>query len=214
MSYIINAEKQYMFIHIPKTAGASLIASLKSYNPIHIKNNETIDANYHSTLAHASELYNIKDYYTFAVVRNPYDRIASWYYFRKGVLQKNLKRIIKNNPAKKLQVVNDVNAVTQELADMENFDLWLEQYYDQSWDYTWFKLSTPQNTWITPSVDTLFKFESLNEINKFDLFKNVQIPQKNVSSNKGSYKDLFSTRSKQFAKTFVAEDLDLFKYTF
>ncbi len=64
------------------------------------------------------------------------------------------------------------------------------------------------------SLDKLFKFESLKEINKFDLFKNVQIPQKNVSNNKGSYKDLFSTRSKQFAKIFIEEDLDLFKYTF
>ena len=96
MSYIINSPKPAIFIHIPKTAGASVIKSLsKAYKTSTIENSITQDNNFHSTIHHTKDIVDVKDYFVFSIVRNPFDRAASWYFFRQQVLQKGLKQVIK-----------------------------------------------------------------------------------------------------------------------
>ena len=215
MSYIINSPKPAIFIHIPKTAGASVIKSLsKAYKTSTVENSITQDNNFHSTIHHAKEIVDVKDYFVFSIVRNPFDRAASWYFFRQQVLQKGLKQLKKNSP-KPLRVVDDMHKVTQELAVMNSgFNNWFDRYVNEPWDYTWFSLSDNQSTWLSEDVKTIIKFESINDIKKLYLFENIELGYANKSKNNGNYRDLFSNKTKKLAQKIYEEDLDMFNYIF
>lgn len=85
---MINLDKKIIFIHIPKCGGGSIYQLLKSNLELKKNNNGT-----HSTLSRYVKLYNIinvNDFYKFVVVRNPYKRLYSLYfwYFSENVLKK------------------------------------------------------------------------------------------------------------------------------
>jgi hypothetical protein len=70
MSVIIKEPKS-IFIHVPKTAGSSISNWLESYV-----------CNAKDDYIHAdASYYNKPDHFTFACVRNPYDRVVSAYFF-------------------------------------------------------------------------------------------------------------------------------------
>ena len=92
---------KFIFIHIPKTAGNSLSLYLKDYvaNEV-IQKDSNLGSNQgiqvlcemskrdikHESINYYYELYGhkINDYYKFTIVRNPYDRLLSFYYFTRG----------------------------------------------------------------------------------------------------------------------------------
>jgi hypothetical protein len=82
---VLCHEKKCIFIHIPKTAGTSIEQFLKEKG----KNNiEYIGLRNNRSLQHltAFELKRelgliFKNYYKFSIVRNPYDRLLSEYYW-------------------------------------------------------------------------------------------------------------------------------------
>ena len=82
--YIYKTPTPYIFIHIPKTAGRSITNALSSKYDIElIPNNDTETDNYHSTIHHAKQLVDTSKYHVFSIVRNPYDRVCSYFNFRK-----------------------------------------------------------------------------------------------------------------------------------
>ena len=98
---MISHTLQFIFIHIPKTSGNSLSLFLKDCvsnqviqrdsplgknQGIHIiceKNGRDIK---HEDINYYYKLYSdrVTNYYKFAIVRNPYDRIMSFYFWKKG----------------------------------------------------------------------------------------------------------------------------------
>ena len=72
MGLIINRKDKWGYIHIPKTGGTSLTEIL-----MNVDGSEELTS--HGTL---NELNNVDDYFIFTFVRNPYNRIASWYEHR------------------------------------------------------------------------------------------------------------------------------------
>jgi len=87
---VIIPDKKVLFIHIPRTGGTSMHAFLP------------ISTDGHSNLKFYYDKYgNLDDYFKFAFVRNPYDRVAS------GVaLYLNLGGITKNDKEKR-DKIND-----------------------------------------------------------------------------------------------------------
>jgi hypothetical protein len=72
---MILDKHKILFIHIPRTGGTSVenhfnYQSKHGWNP---KNSQ------HLTLEEYSNHYNLDDYFKFTVVRNPWDRLVSWY---------------------------------------------------------------------------------------------------------------------------------------
>ena len=92
---IISKKYKFIFIHIPKTGGCSVENALINHlgkedlitdrmNYQHEKiNAKFCDIPHHSTLRSIHELTSneYKDYYKFAFVRNPYERMVSMYSF-------------------------------------------------------------------------------------------------------------------------------------
>ena len=99
---MISHELKFVFIHNPKTGGNSLSLFLKDFlandviqrkSPMgegqgisimcEINKGHQIK---HQRIDYYEALYGdrIKDYFKFAIIRNPYDRLLSSYFFRKG----------------------------------------------------------------------------------------------------------------------------------
>ena len=218
MSYIINSPNKAVFIHIPKTAGKAIMTVANTlYGTDRIENDRTEDSNFHSTLQDAEKYFdNISNLYSFTVVRNPWSRVSSWYFFRKRILV----RILKNPNKNSKKFSRPINEIRKEYELMcSNFDKWLQYYFDQTWDYTWFSLAHNQMYWIKNSkinITKIIKYEDLAvEFNQIPIFKNQKLPVTNGSqSSIVPYKELYSAASKKFVEKSYQEDIDNFKYTF
>jgi hypothetical protein len=87
---MICFDKKIIFIHIPRCAGTSIKKYLKTIS------NDWKDTPWHLRLNDYNTYYNIdlKDYYIFTCVRNPYDRLFSIYRFRRNIKKsENLQKI-------------------------------------------------------------------------------------------------------------------------
>jgi len=75
---IINREKEYIFIHIPRTSGTNL------YNCLSGKKYDE-SGNGHIFARNIKKKYSdeFKNYFKFTIVRNDYERIYSWWWNRR-----------------------------------------------------------------------------------------------------------------------------------
>lgn len=218
MSYIINSPNKVLFIHIPKTAGnAIMTVADRLYGTTLIKNSRTNNTNFHSTLQDAEGYFeNTNNLYTFTVVRNPWSRISSWYFFRKNILAKALK-----NPAKQAKKVSrSHDEIQKEYYLMENnFDKWLYNYLDQPWDHTWFSLAHNQSHWLKSDkikVNKIIKYEELSQgFQSIPIFTGQKLIVTNRSKSSSTpYQNLYSNKSRKFVEKAYQEDIDNFKYVF
>ena len=105
MSYYIQSPTPAIFIQIPKTAGRSVLTLInENYKYETITNNKTLNNNYHSTLADVdSFICPLVPPYVFTIVRNPWCRVASWFFFRQEVLRQGLKALFAGKKTNKVQ---------------------------------------------------------------------------------------------------------------
>ena len=219
MSYYIQSPTPAIFIHIPKTAGRSVLTLInENYKYETITNNKTLNNNYHSTLADVdSFICPLVPPYVFTIVRNPWCRVASWFFFRQEILRQGLKALFAGKKTNKVQ--DNVDIVLKEYKTMNrSFDEWLAKYHNQCWDNTWFSLAHSQSTWLksnTLSVNKIIKFEKINEIHNIDIFKNMTFPLTNKGPSSKSYRDIFTNSyGVDLIKSIYEEDIDTFEYTF
>ena len=98
---MISHKLKFIFIHIPKTSGNSLSLYLKDLvDNVVVQKNSLVGKNEgiqilceygksdikHAGIDYYKKIYGekINDYFKFTIVRNPYDRILSNYFFNKG----------------------------------------------------------------------------------------------------------------------------------
>tara|TARA_R110002167_G_scaffold62017_1_gene175208 strand:+ start:84 stop:650 length:567 start_codon:yes stop_codon:yes gene_type:complete len=92
---IYSNNKKFMFYHVPKTAGTSMHLIIKR----HCVNNGRIPGvRVHASVKNTWDIYNGSKYFSFAFVRNPYERLYSLYKFtkRRGRFNLTLKQFINN----------------------------------------------------------------------------------------------------------------------
>ena len=91
MYKMISFSNNFIFIHINKTAGSSIEVALKDYG---IKKPLIKEGNFPHSQHFKYDDYkdyigdNFTNFYTFTVVRNPWDRVVSYYH--NGAITKNL----------------------------------------------------------------------------------------------------------------------------
>ena len=116
---MISHKLRFIFIHIPKTSGNSLSLFLKDFiDNVVILRSSNMGENQgisiicektkkdikHENITYYRNAYGekIKNYFKFTIVRNPYDRILSFYFWSKGKKDQVFNRnefinFIKNN---------------------------------------------------------------------------------------------------------------------
>jgi hypothetical protein len=202
-----------IFVRIPKNASTSVFNHLGNLNLIkkHEKAFEQLlkDKTYRGwfspTHAKPNEIYRIlgnmaKNYVSFAIVRNPYDRMVSMYHFA-----------IKNKLAK-------LYGMQEEFTFQQFCEILLDKYTEQ--DKTFIAIH-PQADWLEGAFEPNFvlRFENLEK--EFDnMLKqcniqhiNPELPREN-SSERGHYHDYFDFQSRKITEKIFEKDFDLFKYNY
>ena len=197
--------KALTFLRIPKGASTSIYAFFGSANTIR---NEYLNANNskylnvfepsHCTLQEAKELLgdDIARLPVLAVVRNPYDRMVSMFFFAK-----------KHDLGKLYDI------------SLNSFDEFVEGFYKLSKNPNFFHAKT-QCEYIKGSDNvTVCRFENLkDDISKFvsdnNLSFNIDEFQKLNSTVHDGYKSYYTDKTKDTVNKMWKEDFDRFSYSF
>ena len=211
-----------LFIHIPKNAGMTIrkshmlkdkiiIASASLHKSKEYSNSvlQTMNASGdHHGFEHARwkdlnpKIALLND--AFAVVRNPWDRVVSRYFFAKKVIEVELKE-------------------SKSYANVSSFEAFLEERH--KWgdkEYMWHRAIRgwyPAFDHVTNEAGVvkcdIIRFENLNEdlCRYFGLFQMSEA--RNVTAlNKGTYKDLYTPETIQIVADWYHKDIDTWGYDF
>jgi hypothetical protein len=211
-----------LFIHIPKNAGMTIRRSPMLNNKIMIAG-----SNVHKSPAYSEAVLNkmnsLGDHHgfeharwrdihpsvrdrnnAFAVIRNPWDRVVSRYFFAKKVIEVEKK-------------------VSPEYADVSSFEAFLEERH--KWgkeDYMWHRAV---RGWF-PAFDhvsddsgrvrcDIIRFENLNT----DLCRYFNLTEmskaRNVTAiNEGTYRDVYNDKTIQIVADWYKKDIEHWGYDF
>jgi len=141
---------------------------------------------------------------SFAVIRNPFDRVVSRYFFAKKVIE-----VEKKEPANKHKI-DSFEQFLEERFEWGNVN-YMWQRAIRGW-YPAYDYVTDQEGNIKPDI---IRFENLNE----DLCSYFNIPKmteaRNVTAlNPGTYKDLYTDKTIQIVADWYAKDIETFGYDF
>ncbi len=196
----LEDDKKIIYIHIPKAAGNALIKSLYGVSATgHDLLNRYKDNN--------ESKFNL--YYKFAVVRNPFDRfVSSFFYLKQGGIG-----------------FFDDDFANKYLSGIDSFDAFvLKLKSDEAFRksvMTWIHF-VPQIDFLsldgkTISVDRVVKLENINtDISALcqDLNLPVVEMKKDNASKRSSYKDYYTPELVGIVSELYRQDLDTLNYTF
>lgn len=201
-----------LFVRIPKNASTSIYKHLGQNNVI-FREREKFTINSHKPLyknlfdpTHAtvreiqSILPDFESYLSFAIVRNPWDRMVSMYLFAER------KRLWWQHGFATMPPFEEFCELALKCKKMGTTD---------------FFPSLPQSFWLQDgSVNEILRFETLKEdFSRFlekNEIKNIsqEIPRLNSSNRSKDYRDFFSEKTRQIVKQVHNEDIIRFQYSF
>lgn len=189
-----NNEKKFVFIHIQKTAGSSIAKVLSK------DGGTKIICPQHTFIKNCS--YN-KDYFKFTIVRNPWDRLVSWYNIIKLVgVRNNFYKYILNNSKNFSEFINLTDVI-------------LDGNVNKSISFNQLDYISDDNGKIL--VDYIGKFENLNEdikiIGERIGYVNLTIPHLNKFKHK-DYRTYYTDRDIELVQEMYKRDIDYFNYKF
>ena len=196
---LLNAfiSQKAVFVHIPKTAGISLVKSIYG---------ENVERGGHRKITHLSKLMpgSIKDYFTFTIVRNPWDRLYSAYKF---MINGGINQHDKNAYKLHLSSINSFEDFVMNWLQEDNLKH-IIHFYPQSWFL--------KNNSEKIEIDFIGRFEHLSSdfaiiANKLGVESKLRYLNK---GNKGSYKSVYNQKMIEKVKLIYKEDIELFNYIF
>lgn len=174
----IYEKNKLIFQHVPKAAGKSIRLYLKdiigkpnSTGPQHMPLKYCYDNKY-------------DNYKMFAIIRNPYERLCSFYEFRKN-------KFITGD-------YNKGNEAPQKAAFEMNFDQWIREWViPKSKSKTWYNDTSISNSLLIngelPKNLTIIKLEELNKLYGFLIDNGVDVKYNLPHKNKGGKRKHWST---------------------
>ena len=219
---MVFENQKKLFIHIPKCAGLTIRRSpvLSPYlvlaTPDNHKSKEYTQGLHQAMRKsgdhHGNEHARWRDiklpvrnlYQSFAVARNPWDRVVSRYFFAKKVIE-----VEKKEPVGKHNI--------------DSFEHFLEERFDWGGkEYYWHRAIRGWFPAVDHVCDTsgqlkcdMIRFEHLNEdleayfgIDKMSGARNV------TGLNKGTYRDIYNDKTIQIVADWYKEDIDMWGYDF
>jgi len=192
---MISYDKKFIFVHINKTAGTSMEKALADYGvkKLEEKGDLKFELNYNQSQHFNCDEYKkylgseYDDYFKFTVVRNPFDRVVSYYYG--GAIQKGL---------------NFKDWVVDRYLN-ENYKDYIRMYSD----YThWFDKD---------EMNYVLKFENLDQDFiklKETLDLNCELGKANVNKSRTHYRDYYDNKTKDIIENHFEKELNAFQYKF
>lgn len=192
---MISYDKKFIFVHINKTAGTSMEKALADYGvkKLEEKGDLKFELNYNQSQHFNCDEYKkylgseYDDYFKFTVVRNPFDRVVSYYYG--GAIQKGL---------------NFKDWVVDRYLN-ENYKDYIRMYSD----YThWFDKD---------EMNYVLKFENLDQDFiklKETLDLNCELGKANVNKSRTHYRDYYDDKTKDIIENHFEKELNTFQYKF
>ena len=174
------------FIHNPKTAGTSI--------------SNWLDENFVTKRGrkHGHHL-EVKEYFpdtvfTFAVVRNPWSRLASWYHYA-------------NHDKESFEDWIMSRLATSSMIGFRPAVLWARN---------WYSIDTPQADWVGDDINLVLRFENLNE--EFEQVKKLLHCNKNlciVNANPVyDYRTMYSDDLAELVRDIYIKDVIRYNYEF
>ncbi len=189
---ILIKKKKAIFIHIHRTGGSSMISLLKQALPNQV---DVIAQHGNPTTMEGKLLHQYPDYFVFSMVRNPWDRLLSWY-----------SLVHKHDPL-------DIEA------ERVRFEHFLKDYAhnDGSDSFLFNQVDYFDTTTHTIDDITIYRYERYKEeIQKIAKQLDItieEIPRVNETKPK-NYSDYYTEQSKAFVAEKCAKDIAYFGYSF
>lgn len=206
---VINSHHKFIFLHIPKAAGTSIMKSLKKVpgNESHWLANtkhETL-AEFHKNIEQRRTLKDKLlrktpvDYFTFGFVRNPWDRMSSFYRY-----------LVEKRPKKEIDTVTSFKDFLEQAGSGVE---WTQNLYSMKSQLDYFTL--PDGTM---NIDYLGHFEylpeDLEQISK-QIGVQIKLSHHNKSTNTGlDYRKQYDDEMIEFVRNRFAEEIEFFSYSF
>lgn len=198
----ISDQKKFVFIHIPKNAGTTvkkIILPFVDINKYTIEGEQvTKTGKYmsHQKMNQADAL-KFKEYYKFAIVRNPWSRHVSYWHF-KCRTKSDFKQMYPT--------------FTKYIKSLSKIH---KKYKELTWN---------QASWIYDQKDNLLvdyvaKFEDLgNELEKICTQLDIELDSENIPHYKDSqvddYREFYTPETRDIVAKINARDIRLFNYQF
>lgn len=202
---IINHRYKFIFIHIQKTAGTSITNSLFELP-------ETKHLHHPHSKLNTIDLDNYKDYIKFCFVRNPFDRLVSWYnmILQKGIHNDWSKYILENSNS-----FSEFLDLTEVINETNSIELISEIEYPKSISHNQIDYITDKSGNI--QSDFIGRFENINEdfakISDMIGFKYLSLPYLN-SFNHKQYRNYYKDSDIEKVYNLYKKDIDYFNYHF
>jgi chondroitin 4-sulfotransferase 11 len=189
---MISYSRRFLFVHINKTAGTSIEHALNAYGRKKINDitsNVKFKHSQHFILNEYKEYLGVEynKYYKFTVVRNPWDRVVSYYH--SGAIQSHL-------------------SFTDWVIDRykhKNFIDYHRMYMPCS---TWFNKD---------EINRVIKYENINiEFSQLcsELQLDAKLEKHNMTLNRSGYQDYYINETRQIIHDIFIDDINQFNYKF
>lgn len=221
----MNINKPKLFIWIPKTAGTSLVKTFNikkliartRYDKIVYKNEDNITFGHADIKEILKKKIISKEQYDsfkkFTIVRNPYDRAVSLFFYRKLNEKYSFKEWVnflfkhKNNIAP-LSYINVNPPAKEYFTCYRKVPIPLDLDYSQI-ESIW----NPMYKWIPEDINNIYYFEDLSKIKEiFDVNDDIIIDRLN-SSNHKKYTEYYDDETSNMIYEIYKDDFLRFNYS-
>lgn len=207
---MISHKHKFIFVAIPKTGTSSVISVLGKIDPEACESKTSPEK--HLTLTEYQSMYpDTRDYYSFTIVRNPWDRLVSQYFFTRRVTQNFKYGFFKDNKVEDTSFQSFIHNIVGKGIPYTKHS-YNTKTSKQSWDS-----NSDQLNYINMNITRICKFESLQfEFNIICDEINIprhQLPHNNPTKHK-HYTEYYDDETKQIVADLFAKDIEYFGYQF
>lgn len=185
---ILSENNKFIFIHIPRTGGSTVRALFGK--PTNTTAQDDISYGHWSIDSMRNKVRDFETYYSFSIVRNPWDHVVSYYCYTRDALKK------KGNP-------------------VPPFGDYVRNKYRGGYGFLWWLMDPYSRSII---VDEVIRFENL-EAGLKDLCARHgvvigDIPHLNKSADRLPYQEYYTSELKYVVANHFKIDIELFGYEF